>query len=219
MLTGVRPPFCSPVVRSAGELVCVPEQQGTSIAPPQRGIAPSLGEPAPSAPAVRLDPKPHDADNDAGPFDTLLQSLGSGPSWAVIVIMALALLVLILLLALLQEKRGKHAPAGDAPAGLPAASKQEQQEYRNLVSGLIGAYDLSGSDVVRAHVEKSLRGVGIRIISPISGQPFDTAIHNGVTGIPSPDPALVFHIARVLRPGWQSPDGILRPADVEVFKE
>jgi hypothetical protein len=167
---------------------------------------------------VTLVPEPHDPDQDAGFFDGVLQSLGATPPWAVIVMVALALLILILLWALLRERPGKHA-SGDAGAGMPATPRQEHQHYSDLVSGLIGAYDLSESDAVRAHVEKSLRGVGIRMVSPTSGDPFDTTIHNGVAGVPSPNPALVFRIARVLRPGWQSSEGVLRPADVEVFKE
>jgi hypothetical protein len=96
---------------------------------------------------------------------------------------------------------------------------RKDREYEDLVQGIIGAYDLSDSDVVRAHVEKTLRGVGITVITPTLGEPFDFALHNGVSAVAPPSPDLGFHVAKVLRPGWQSASGVVRPADVEVFGE
>lgn len=93
------------------------------------------------------------------------------------------------------------------------------QHYKILLQALVGTYDLSSSDVVRAHVQKSLRAVGITPITPDPGDPFDVGLHNGVAGVAAPSPSLVFRIARVLRPGWRSDDGVLRPAEVEVYKD
>lgn len=107
-----------------------------------------------------------------------------------------------------------------APAGLPFPKDASKEEHcSDLVQGLIGTYDLSDSDVVRAHVQKSLRGVGITEIRPNPGEVFNPREHNGVAAIRAPAPALAFRIARVLRPGWKSMTGTVRPADVEVYKE
>lgn len=89
----------------------------------------------------------------------------------------------------------------------------------DLLQAFIGVYDLSTSDVVRAHVQKSLRTAGVTVIDPMPGDPFDNGLHNGVAAVPSPSPELVLCVARVLRPGWLSTDSVLRPADVEVYKE
>lgn len=107
-----------------------------------------------------------------------------------------------------------------APTGLSSPKEgSKEEDCGELVQGLIGTYDLSDSDVVRAHVQKSLRGVGITEIRPNIGEPFNPREHNGVAAIRAPAPALAFRIARVLRPGWRSMKGTVRPADVEVYKE
>lgn len=88
-----------------------------------------------------------------------------------------------------------------------------------LLQALIGAYDLSSSEVVRAHIQKSLRAVGITPITADPGDPFDVSLHNGVAGVVAPSPELISRIARVRRQGWQSDAGVLRPVDVEVYKD
>lgn len=117
-------------------------------------------------------------------------------------------------------------PAGLAPAaGHVAGSPDRGPEplnahgYTILLYAFIGTYDLSSSERVRAHVLKSHRAVGITLITPAPGDPFDVGLHNGVAGIAAPSPGLVFRIARVLRPGWRSENGVLPPADVEVYKD
>jgi molecular chaperone GrpE (heat shock protein) len=107
---------------------------------------------------------------------------------------------------------------GSAGGHFPKDASKEENCW-DLVQGLIGTFDLSDSEVVRAHVQKSLRGVGITEIRPKPGESFNPLEHNGVAAIRAPAPALAFRIARVLRPGWKSVRGTVRPADVEVYKE
>lgn len=122
-------------------------------------------------------------------------------------------------------KPGDLAPVAD-PTAPPIEDSPDRgpeplhaQRYKVLLQAFIGTYDLSSSEVVKAHVQKSLRAVGITPITPDPGDPFDVRLHNGVAGIAAPSPGLVFRIARVLRPGWRSDDGVLRLADVEVYKD
>lgn len=120
-----------------------------------------------------------------------------------------------------QRKLGNPRREGVVSSGdlSPVKNRSREQECGDLVEGLIGTYDLSDSEVVRAHVQKSLRGVGITAIRPRPGDSFNPREHNGIAAVPAPAPAMAFRIVRVLRPGWKSMKGTVRPADVEVYKE
>ncbi|MDQ0616762.1 nucleotide exchange factor GrpE [Arthrobacter globiformis] len=152
------------------------------------------------------------------------------PLWALASITILVLTVVILSFAMTRLVRRGSKAADAAPTARPVEGPIEagpgrgpeplsSQGYTVLLHAFIGTYDLSSSEIVRAHVLKSLRAVGIAPITPAPGDPFDVGLHNGVAGIPAPSPGLVFRIARVLRPGWRSDDGVLRMADVEVYKD
>ncbi|MBP1135056.1 hypothetical protein JOE31_001288 [Arthrobacter sp. PvP023] len=159
---------------------------------------------------------------DPGTPATDLQ-LANLPLWAVVAIAILLLTVVLLGLVLVRMARGAN-PAYDGetvlagpgpgldPRGLAPA-------YETLLQAFIGTYDLSASEVVRAHIQKSLRAVGVTPITPHPGDPFDIRLHNGVAGVTAPSSSLALRIVRVLRPGWRSDDGVLRLADVEVYKE
>lgn len=151
------------------------------------------------------------------------------PVWVLVSITVLLLTVFILGLAVVRLVRRDTTPGNLAstagPSAAPVAGRADRgpeplnaQRYGVLLQAFIGTYDLSSSEVVKAHIQKSLRTVGIRPITPDPGDPFDVRLHNGVTGIAAPSPGLVLRIARVLRPGWRSDDGVLRLADVEVYK-
>lgn len=135
----------------------------------------------------------------------------------------LAILLAVLSLAavaVLASFRQRGIRLQSSPTGFSAPPDASREELcGDLVQGLIGTYDLSDSEVVRAHVQKSLRGAGITEIRPNPGDSFNPREHNGVAAVRAPVPALAFRIARVLRPGWKSAKGTVRPADVEVYKE
>ena len=137
--------------------------------------------------------------------------------WAVMAVLAAVVLLLAyLLFRSMDTGRARRYPATTAyhpPASHPPSRSGD------LLQALIGVYDLSTSEVVRAHVQKSLRTAGVTAIEPLPGDPFENGLHNGVAAVPSPSPELALCIARVLRPGWLSAESVLRPADVEVYKE
>jgi len=100
-------------------------------------------------------------------------------------------------------------PSPDRPAPESAAA---------AVQGLIAVGDLTDSPVMLAQVERSLRQSGVSMVTAEEGQPFDTEWHHGVGVLPAPRPDLNLTVARVVRPGWRSVDGLLRPVEVEVYR-
>jgi hypothetical protein len=193
----VRVCVSAPAVQPSG-----PPGQGPEMVRPSQSVSPVMGV------------------TGAG---TPLQAEGL-PLWVVTILAALAVLAVTLLVTKTRagrhESRVRQTQSSYKPTNSQTADTSEQdRRFEELVQGLIGTYDLSGSDLVRAHVQKSLRGAGIVAISPEPGEPFDMTLHNGVAAIPAPNPHLAFRIARVLRPGWRYEGEILRPADVEVYKD
>lgn len=188
-----------------------------------------------TAPAVPPSGPPSQGQERIGPSQSIspiMDALGPGtplqaeglPLWVVTILAALAVLALTLVVT--KTRSGRHEnrvrltqSSYKSTNSQTADTSDRDRRFEELVQGLIGTYDLSGSELVRAHVQKSLRGAGIVAISPEPGEPFDMALHNGVAAIPAPNPDLAFRIARVLRPGWRSAGEILRPADVEVYKD
>ncbi len=122
-------------------------------------------------------------------------------------------LTLLMVVALLHLRRrpvtGRTGP-GPAPVDGDA----------DLLQALFGVFDLSDSPAVQAHVVKTLRAAGVSEIQPRPGDAFDTRVHNGLTWQPAPSGDLHLRVARVIRTGWTSGrSGVLRPADVEVYKD
>lgn len=203
---GVFPEGCREGAARELSKPCLPGQPIRTPAP-----APEQGQQVPPAEVTPTTVEP--------PVPEGLEQAASGPL-VVFSVVALLALVLCLIYAWTRSRNNPrtHEPP---PARRGAASSEAAGHtgpYDALVQGLIGTYDLSESQVVRAHVEKSLRGAGITAVVPAPGDPFDASVHNGVAGVSAPEPGLAFHIARVLRPGWRSTDGVLRPPDVEVFR-
>jgi hypothetical protein len=210
----IKTPTIIPSCKAVGEdvRVCVTAPAVHPSGPPgqaQEGLLPSQSvSPVMDAP---------------GP-GTPLQAEGL-PLWVVTILVALAVLAFARVYAKIRPGRHENSVRLTTPSSckstdsLTEGTSDRDRRFEELVQGLIGTYDLSGSELVRAHVQKSLRGVGIVAISPEPGERFDMALHNGVAAIPAPDPDLDFRIARVLRPGWRSAGEILRPADVEVYKD
>lgn len=168
---------------------------------------------------------PNTADPSPAPTDAAtVQQIADLPAWALVTIVVLGAMVLVLgyLLARAALSGGSRQPSVAAqpePTQQLSPTQQPAPGSGALLQALIGAYDLSSSDVVRAHVQKSLRTAGVTAIEPLPGDPFEAAFHNGVATVPSPSPELALTVARLLRPGWISSDSVLRPADVEIYKE
>lgn len=76
-----------------------------------------------------------------------------------------------------------------------------------LVRGLIGAFDISAEESVRAHVEQALNGVGVEIVAPSRGTVFDPHVHQCVDTSPAAGAEEDNRIAGIVRPGWRSRDG------------
>ncbi|MBP1232548.1 hypothetical protein JOE40_002192 [Arthrobacter sp. PvP102] len=136
-----------------------------------------------------------------------------------IAVLLLTVVLLGLVLAGLLRRAAREGHTATAVPGLRLEPRGPTAPYEALLQAFIGTYDLSASEVVRAHIQKSLRAVGVTPITPQPGDSFDIRLHNGVTGVTAPSPSLALRIVRVLRPGWRTDDGVLRLADVEVYKE
>ncbi len=76
---------------------------------------------------------------------------------------------------------------------------------------------LQGVDLVRRQFLAKLDGFGIRRIEP-AGEPFDPALHEAVSAVPSGDPSQDGRVVGVVRPGYKIGDEVLRPALVAVSK-
>lgn len=104
------------------------------------------------------------------------------------------------------------------PSAVPVAESRTTSGSPAAVQGLIAVADLTDSPVVLAQVERSLRQAGVEIVTATEGEPFDTEWHHGVGVVPAPRPDLDLSVARVVRPGWRTADGLLRPVEVEVYR-
>jgi hypothetical protein len=92
-----------------------------------------------------------------------------------------------------------------------------QRRLDIAVDGLIGAYDLSASVGVQAHVTQVLARVGVRHIAVESGSLFDPAVSEAVSTVLTDDPDRVARVAQMVRPGWQRADAVLRFPQVSVW--
>lgn len=186
--------------------LCLPSQPVTSTVPVETQQPPVPPEPLPT---------PTNAD---------LQ-LADLPLWALAAFAVLLLTIAILGYVLVRLARpAKPASKMNRSTSTPDHRSGPQpvlnsNGYQALLQAFIGTYDLTASEVVHAHIQKSLRGVGITPITPRPGDAFDLGLHNGVSGVSAPSPNMAHRIVRVLRPGWRSDHEVLRLADVEVYKE
>jgi len=201
----ITPPPCGDSPAGSGELPCLPT---STPAPVERGQQPG--------PVFSMQPTP---DQSSTATDVAVPGqLADFPVWVWALLALLAGVVLLLSYLLIRSVESGRTRQNLATAHQPQPSHPPSASG-DLLQALIGAYDLSTSDVVRAHVQKSLRTAGVTTIEPMPGDPFENGLHNGVAAVPSPSPELALCVARVLRPGWLATDTILRPADVEVYKE
>lgn len=116
-----------------------------------------------------------------------------------------------------EAERPQTVARGSAATRAPG-HRITSDSARAAVQGLIAVTDLTDSPVLLAQVERSLRQAGVEIVTATEGQPFDTQWHHGVGVVPAPRPELDLRVARVVRPGWRTADGLLRPVEVEVYR-
>lgn len=76
---------------------------------------------------------------------------------------------------------------------------------------------VAGADMVEKKLLKSLGGHGLEVINP-EGHPFDPALHEAVTTVPSESAELDHVIAQVFQVGYRFNGQLLRPARVVVRK-
>lgn len=76
---------------------------------------------------------------------------------------------------------------------------------------------LQGVEMVQRQFLAKLEGLGVKRID-VEGQPFDPALHDAVTTIPTSSPDQDGRVAGVIRHGYRIGDEVLRPASVAVAK-
>jgi molecular chaperone GrpE (heat shock protein) len=64
---------------------------------------------------------------------------------------------------------------------------------------------------------RTLKQVGVELIEPPPGAPFDPLLHSVCGVVQAPDQGLVDSIAAVVRPGLADHGSVLREADVQVY--
>ena len=77
---------------------------------------------------------------------------------------------------------------------------------------------LQGVSMVRQQFLSKLEGFGVKRIAS-DHQPFDPLLHEAVTTVPAPDPALDGRVLGVIAHGYRIGDEVLRPALVAVGKQ
>lgn len=90
----------------------------------------------------------------------------------------------------------------------------------NLDRALESAVDKSdafvaGVSIVRQQFITTLDGMGVKRLDPL-GQPFDPALHEAVSSVPTQPGAAANTVVGVVRPGYLIGDEVLRPAAVAV---
>lgn len=168
---------------------------------------------------------------DLGPVaETPPEEPADGSSWVPLALVFLGGLVLGGAVAFAVSRR-QSAPdaAATPPRTLTAAAPNPARETVTThdgstrvdsvaVHGLIAVADITDSPVVMAQVERSLRQAGVEMLPTTEGDAFDTNLHHGLGWQPAPRPELAQTVARVVRPGWRADGHLLRPADVEVYR-
>ena len=120
------------------------------------------------------------------------------------------------------------APAGSTEDSARSAigTADCAASVNELVAGLIAAHDLavaSGPDgseggiAVQVQLERTLRGAGIDRLVVAEGDLFDPAFHMVAATEVAPEARLDRRIAREVRAGWTSANGVIRPSEVVVW--
>ena len=138
----------------------------------------------------------------------------------------------------LQEHIAKYRQAASEYEGSRARLRREvardaERARRDLIADLLEVLDnldraleatrrgasaealVQGVELVRRQFLSKLEGLGVRPIEAAEGQPFDPALHEAVTTVPSSD-GDDGRVAGVIRQGYRINDDVLRPASVAV---
>jgi molecular chaperone GrpE len=70
--------------------------------------------------------------------------------------------------------------------------------------------------LVDRKLRKELEAAGLDRIHPL-GQRFDPALHEAISTLPAPDPALDHQVSAVFQAGYQFKGALVRPARVQVY--
>jgi hypothetical protein len=132
-----------------------------------------------------------------------------------------------------------HRPAGKAAAGrgitrtrtrtgsqprqggilaplLEDANPEESATFgpdRAAIADLVRSWDLAADDSDRARIETALTNHGVERIIVGPGAPLDPALHK-VVGTADTTAVPPGSVLAVVRPGWRSIHGVIRPAEV-----
>jgi molecular chaperone GrpE (heat shock protein) len=118
------------------------------------------------------------------------------------------------------------ASAGAGGTARPLDAQPCADTVDELVTGLIAAHDLAsaagpegseGGVAVQVQLERTLRGAGVERLLVAEGDLFDPAFHMVAATEPAPRPGLDRRVAREVRAGWTSANGVIRPAEVVVW--
>lgn len=110
--------------------------------------------------------------------------------------------------------RPPRAPVAPEPV-TRAIAMPPTADRRPLINTLIGAYDTSGEESVRAYIAQQLGAAGVTAVNPEPGRSFEAATARCVATevVPGAEPGSV---VRVERPGWQDASGPIRMPEVTV---
>lgn len=148
------------------------------------------------------------------------EAMQVGSSWPLSIALLLGGLAVGLAMGWVLGRARGSAPRAGTVAGADAVAPVPSPAPRDpgLLHGLIAVADLTESPAVLAQVRTTLTRAHIVEVAPVPGESFDPHAHNGVGWQEAPTPDQDRRIARVLRPGWRGPEGLIRPADVEVYR-
>jgi hypothetical protein len=112
------------------------------------------------------------------------------------------------------DRLGAAVPAGGSTA---AGVSSLERSLEIVVIGLIGAYDLSASAAVQAHIAQVLARVGVDRVEVPSGEVFDPSVCEAVSTVVTAEPQRDRRVAETLRPGWRRSGAVLRSPQVSVW--
>jgi GrpE len=161
---------------------------------------------------VRYDQPPCIAPSDrqcppeAGPF-------GLEASWPTIALVVgcgvLLILTIVFLILWLNAKNRKVVTAAPPPVVQALANEQ-------FLTELITLADLATTPAMIAQSTRILGSIGVGQVSAQPGTRFDPNVHSAVSALASADPTIAGTIVTLVRPGWQTGNRVIRPAEVTV---
>jgi hypothetical protein len=153
--------------------------------------------------------------------------VGGGLGLAREVLIVAAVLALLGLMAaygsaVRARARDRRRPQTAKPARHQASRVRTEHDSANgdrqpLVSALMVVVDTMPDSPAGVRALRTLKQVGVELIEPPPGAPFDPLLHSVCGVVQAPDQGLVDSIAAVVRPGLADHGSVLREADVQVY--